>query len=133
MARQVDLTRYSEYSEPVPGRGDAFRIKITASNAVNMQNEIFLFVQGPKDASTGTTHEYFLGVATPDDLVTFPLNNPDTTMDPPFYLKDTIDVLVESREVADYIWTEVQAQVKTLIDALNNKDYLINDETVTIS
>lgn len=133
MARSIDLTRYSESTAPVEGRGDAFRLRIEASNPVDMPKEIFLFVQGPKDMNTGTVHEYFLGIATPDDLVTYPVNSPDPNIDPPYYLKDTIDVLVESREVADYIWSEVRAQVKTLIEALNNKDTLSADETVTIS
>ena len=133
MARQIDLTRYSEVIENVPSLETyAFRLKIVASNPVDMPAEIFLFQRNLLDPYTNQYVDEFLAVCSPDDILQYPVNDPGNT-DPPFFRKDTIDVIVPSRTFAEDMWSDIQNQVNTLIKAMNAKDTLQLDETVTIT
>ena len=129
MARGITLTRSGEQKVFVPNRGDAWRIRIVASDAENMPNEVFGHRYGLRDAHTGLEGLDFCFVASPEDLVLYPANEPNVAQTPPYFRLDTIDVVVASRKIALDLWEEVQARVCALVEALNRKDRLVVEET----
>lgn len=129
MPRGITLTRDEEALAPLPNRGDAFRIRITASNADMMAAEVFLMRRNTRNARTGTTVDEFCKIASPDDLVNFPTDDPEVGASPPYFRVAVIDVLVSSRQIALELWEEVHARVCELVDALNRKDQLVEVET----
>ena len=130
MARGITLTRLQETLTPFDNRGDAFRLQIIASANTMMPKEVFGFRDNLLDPITGTTASEFSFVTSPEDLVTLPIGVADVTASPPFYRKDTIDVLVASRLIAEQMWDEVHIRVCELVDALDRKDKLSTIETV---
>ena len=130
MARGITLTRDEEALAPLPVRGDAFRIRITASAAEMMPDEVFLMRRNTRNATEGTTVDEFCAIASPDDLVNFPTDDPAVGASPPFFRVAVIDVLVASREIALELWDAVHERVCELVDALNRKDQLVEAEAV---
>lgn len=130
MARGITLTRLQETLVPFDSRGDAFRLQIIASLNTMMPKEVFGFRRNLLDPILGTTAEEFCFVTSPEDLVTLPIGAAAATASPPFYRKDTIDVLVASRLIAEQMWEEVHTRVCELVDALDRKDKLSVVETI---
>ncbi len=126
MARGITLTRSAESIEAIENRGDGFRIQIVASAGLMMPNEVFLFKQNLINPNTGVTGDEFCAVTSPEDLVCFPVDAPKTGQSPPFFRKDTVDVIVGSRKTAQDLWEAVKDRVCELVLALNRKDQLVN-------
>ena len=129
-ARGITLTRSVESIEAIPNRGDGFRIQIVASDGELMPDEIFLFKENLFDPITLVTGEEFIAITSPEDLVCYPVDAPVINSLPPFYRKSTIDVIVGSRSVAISMWEAVNTRVCELVNALNRKDRLIEEESV---
>lgn len=129
-ARGITLTREKESLVPIENRGDGFRIRITASAADMMPNEVFLNKENLFDPVSLLTNTEFCAVASPEDLVNLPIGEPDPLDSPPFFRTAVIDVIVGSRALAEGLWDEVKAQVCGLVDALNRKDRLVVAETI---
>lgn len=123
-ARGITLTREIESLVPIEGRGDGFRIRITASLAEMMPNEVFLFRENVLDPVTGLTGDEFCAVASPEDIVNVPIGTPNVGDSPPFFRKAVIDVIVGSRKIAEDLWDAVKERVCALVDALDRKDRL---------
>ncbi len=131
--RGIDLTRYQEtleYSSELKKYGS--RMRIEASNPLNMPAEIFLFRRTTKDPNTGLAFDEFIQVCSPDDLVTYPVGNPDYNLDFPFFRKSVIDALYPTRQKAEATWEDIQRQVADLIAEMNAMDVLSQTETVRI-
>lgn len=130
MARGVKLTR----SEPVfvqdPLRNDGWRIVITATEGELMPVEIFLNLLGVLNARTQVTTNEFVGIASPVDLTTVPVDTPATGASPPLFRSDKIDALVPSSALAEELWLLVVQEVNHLIEALNRLDRIDEVETV---
>lgn len=127
--RGITLTRSKESIEAIDNRGDGFRVQIVASDGLMMPEEVFLFKQNLLNPKTGMTGEEFCAVASPEDIVCFPVDAPKTGQSPPFFRKDTIDVIVGSRKTVLDLWDAVKKQVCELVLALNRKDRLVVVET----
>jgi len=130
MARGISLRRYEEQKVYTPQiKGYSFRIVIDAYDAEMMPEEIFGHQQTLLNPSTGVYGEDFCFVCAPDDLVKYPVDEPNPTQSPAFYRKSRIDVLVASRSIAISLWEAVQERVCGLVDALDRKDILVLTET----
>jgi len=128
MARGITLTREGEVKVPITNRGDGWRMRIVASDAESMPNEVFGHRLRLIDAHTLLQGTDFCFVASPEDLVIYPVGAPDPTQTPPYFRLAYIDVVVASRAVAERLWDEVQEQVCILVEALNRKDRLRVEE-----
>lgn len=101
---------------------DVFRIRIIASDSEDMPSEIFLYQKTLVNPQTGEDTDEFIAICSPFDLSIYPANEPNPTQDPPFFRKDTIDVLLPSVETVDTFVTSVQEQVCHLISLLKKLD-----------
>ncbi len=129
-ARGITLTREKEKLVPIENRGDGFRLRITASAADMMPNEVFLNKENLLDPVTLLMNTEFCAVTSPEDLVNVPIGEPDPLDSPPFFRTAVIDVIVGSRALAEGLWNEVRERVCELVDALNRKDRLVVAETI---
>lgn len=124
MARGITIERSVEAVEPIPGRGDGFRIQITAKDAEGMPKEVFLFLQTVLNTKTGLTGRMFCAVTSPEDLVSVPVGVPNLIDSPPFFRDFIIDVIVASRAVAESMFDAIKERVCELVVALDRKDRL---------
>jgi len=120
---RIKLTPYTPSVVEFRGK-DTFRVKIVASNATDMPVEIFGHQRTPIDPATSTYQDEFVFVCTAYDLSTYPANTPSSSQDPPFFRKDTMDILVPNVVTGNSVIAEVKAQVHTLIADLVKLDAL---------
>jgi hypothetical protein len=129
MSRGVSLS----YAEPVRREGElvpSWRVVITASDGVEMPEELFLFQRvWADDAHTASVDE-LITVVTPFDITTYPIDDPAVGQDPPFFRKSVIDVFVPTLDAADFMWETVQAAVCDLKRQMDRLDLLVDVETV---
>ena len=71
-----------------------------------------------------------LGGTILEDLVVYPVAEPDPLQTPPFFRLAVIDVIVASRTIATMLWDEVSERVCILVDALDKKDRLKVEESL---
>jgi len=129
MARYIKLTR-SEIKEVNHYHIRGFRIRVEASDAVGMPNEVFVYARHPPNPHTGEVVDEFLTVASFPDLAEYPANDPDPTKAFPFLRKSFIELDVRSMKDVENIWRLVVELVCFLRAALNRADQLVVAETV---
>lgn len=120
---RIKLTPYTPEVVAFEGK-DTFRVKIVASNATDMPVEIFGHQRTPIDPATSTYQDEFVFVCTAYDLSTYPANTPNMSQDPPFFRKDTMDILVPNIVAGNKVIEEVKAQVHILVADLFKLDAL---------
>ena len=129
MGRGISIS----YAEPVRLEGviaTSWRVVITASDGVDMPDEIFLFQRVYADDAHTTTVDQLMTVCTPFDLTTFPIDDPTVGQSPPFFRKAVIDVMVPTLDAADYMWARIQEAVCDLKEQMDRLDTLVGVETV---
>lgn len=131
-ARSIHLRRAESNRVFVANRGDAFRLKVTAEDAVGMPNEIFLHAKVLIDPDTEQQGDDFVSICSPIDLTVYPANAPDESQFPQFFRKSQIDILVPGQTAANEAWTAIYSEVEELVRALNRLDVLVEVETVFI-
>src|SRR5262249_612577 len=113
-AIHIKITPYTP--QVVRFRGeDTFRVRILASDANRMPNEIFGHQRSIIDYDTNATLDEFCFVCSPLDLVTYPAGSPNPDQFPAFFRKDTIDILVPGVTMAADVIADVEAQVCRLV------------------
>lgn len=129
MARRIKLT--AQFQTPDIDPLHQFRIVVTASSAVDMPAEIFLYHRLPQSAYASATDEY-LQVCTPTDLAVYPANEPTPGSSPPYFRLATIDIIYDSREQLLTLWHSIQTRTTALIESLNISDTLVESVEVWI-
>lgn len=109
---------------------DYYRVRITASDAENMPNEIFVFQKTLVNAATEETQDEFVCVAGPFDITSYPVGSPADDQTPPYFRLAEFDVLLPSSSLAVEFIADVQAQVNALINALRSLDRLLEGAAI---
>jgi hypothetical protein len=123
--RGIDLSFSALSREPVEGRGDMFRMLITASNPVLMPSDVFTYLKGPVDPrGEREPYEYFKFVATPFDVSIYPAGSPDTIQSPGFFRTDSLEILAQSTKLAEDFKELIESEVSCLVKAYNRLDVL---------
>jgi len=94
-----------------------------------MPVQIFVHEKRLINPYTGDTVDDFTHIASPLDLLLYPVGAPDATQFPAFFRKAVVDFLVPSQAAAAYSWEAIQEQVCLLVDALDALDVLSEIET----
>lgn len=121
MAYRIKLTPYTPEIVRFKGR-DTFRVRIVASDATDMPNEIFLHQKTLVNPNDGSTQDEFVAVCSPYDLSIYPANTPAAEQSPAFFRKSEIDILVPGVEISSDVITSVMEQVSHLISVMNSLD-----------
>lgn len=119
--RGLRLRRFSQ-TRFVTGNIDAFRFRVVAYGAFEMPNEVFLYGKKIHNPDVGESASLFTSVCSPADLEDYPIG--DSTEIPAFFRKDSVDLVLRSKAMADEAWRVIQADVASLIRALDFGDDL---------
>lgn len=130
--RGITLSRQAQSRPFVSGRGEGYRLKITASDAEGMPNEIFMHEQTLQDPYSQLVFENFVCVASVPDITIYPVGAPNATQWPPFFRKDSIDIIVFNQDLAEETWRIIQAEVTVLVESLNKLELMAPPEVVRI-
>lgn len=128
--RGVSLVREEVVRTFVKGRGDAFRLRITAKDNVLMPKHIFAHQKRLVDPYDATQGDEFCFITSPFDATIYPANAPDVQQFPQFFRKDVVDILLPSTEAAAETWSAIHSYVCNLVSAYNRLDALVEIETV---
>ena len=82
MARGISITRDAQLRAFVLNRGDAFRLRVTAHDAETMPVQIFVHEKRLINPYTGDTIDDFTHIASPFDLLLYPVGAPDAAAAP---------------------------------------------------
>lgn len=117
---RIKLTPYAPELVRRKGR-DTFRVKVQASDAANMPNEIFGYQRTLLDPHTGEQLDEFCFVCSPFDLVTYPANEPRAGQLPAFFRKSYVDILVPGLQTVQETLDEIEQQVCHLVTTLKTQ------------
>lgn len=109
---------------------DGFRFTVTAYDAYDMPNEIFLYLRRPYNPTTGEEADEFTSVCSMPDLEEYPAGAPAGV--PPFFRLATIDLVFRSQALADEAWELIKREVEVLVETLRLADQLAVTEDVQI-
>lgn len=109
-----------------------FRLTIQATNGLNMDNNIFRFSRKTYNYITGAQQDVFSGVCSPEQLSSVPIGTPNTN-DPNQYTRsDTVDLVIQSRDLANKTLTAIQGDVNALVNALKIQSTLSAPQVIRI-
>jgi len=112
--------------------GSGYRNKITATNGTNIDNEIFRYTRTINDFQANTTTDVFEGICSPEQLESLPLNAPNPDDPNQYFRLAVIDLIFETRALADDGIAAIKSDVAKLIKAMNINDDLSEPSTVRI-
>lgn len=102
----------------------AFRLVVTASEAVGLPNEIFLHQRTLVNVDTGQQQDEFVAIASAFDLSSYPANEPSVSQSPAYFRKAQLDILLPSVTVFEAVRDEISQQVQVLLNVLGKLDGL---------
>jgi hypothetical protein len=129
-SRGITLLLQPQERVYVPNRGEGFRLRVTATDAVDMPAEIFLHQTRLVDPVEAVSGDEFMCICSPFDLTIYPAQEPDLLQFPQFFRKSVLDVILPSQAVAEESWLAIYGEVNGLIEALNKLEYLLPGESV---
>ena len=130
MARGLRLKRFSiKNANHWHLRVFRLRIEVTETTS-DMTPFVFVYRRHPADPFTGDIFDEFCTVASPVDLVEYPVGQPNVEKPFPFFRKDFIEVDLRSQRDFDKFWDLVSQEVCRLVEALGIADILINDDEI---
>ena len=129
------LSQYNFRNDPEhpdrPIRPTAWRMKVTVVEVNNIDPEIFVYNLGDLDPEEGSQRKLFQSVASPTDLVEYPIGAPLANQSPAFFRLSSIDFVHRSLDALDATWDEIKADVTELIEASARLCELEPQETFT--
>jgi hypothetical protein len=103
---------------------ECYRVTIAARNPRDMEQAIFRYRELPVEPGQADRLGFFDGICRPQELEDLPINAPQVNADPPWYRLDFVDVLLNSQEQGAEFLAQVEADVASLVSALDTADEL---------
>jgi len=110
-----------------------FRMRITATQGVNIENEVFRYYLKTPNPVTGVADAVFSGVCTWTNMEDLPKVVPEDGSDPQSFRLAEIDLVLDSETLATDVWERVQQEVQELINSIHDGEILAADDPVEIS
>lgn len=141
MARGISLRREETALVEAAPR-TALRLRVSATDATGMTAAVFLHQRGLGDPYSDATDpaDELVAVCNPFDLATYPVDEPADDQSPPFFRKDSLDILVppgevngrecSAEEALERAWTAIHEAVCALVADLDRLDVLNERATV---
>jgi hypothetical protein len=135
------ITLTPEFQTYQAGNIDGFRMRVTASDGLNMPNEVFRYRAIPLQPNSLNDEEeeveseqwgVFDGVCSPADLEEFPINEPYTTADPPWFRLAYVDLVFRSRHELEEAYRTLVDEVSALRDTIKLMEDLSEEDEVRI-
>jgi len=116
----------------VIGNHVGFRIRMTASDACGMEDEIFRYYKKPLNAR-GVSESCLSGVCSWPDLLELPINEPEDDTSPAGFRLDYFDIVVDSETIATRVKALIETQTQELVNTIKAGETLLTAPPVTIS
>jgi hypothetical protein len=110
-----------------------FRIRIEASQGVNIADAVFRYYLKTPNPITGIADAVFSGVCTWSDMEDLPVQVPEEGSDPQSFRQDFIDIVVDSETTAQDVWERVQEEVQELVNTIYDGQTLEQGDPVEVS
>ncbi len=131
MPRRLKLTKYAVTHVNYDYLG-AYRMRIEASDAEDVEPHVFLYRRGQVNPYTGTTSDTFFAVASPVDMAEYPPLAPDPNTSFPFFRLSFIELDFRATRLALEAYQTIVTEVDTLLKALDRLEQLTPVETVWV-
>ncbi len=115
----------------IPNVTDGFRIKITATDPVEMDENIFRYRQAPVNLNGDILAEC-VGVCTVPEYEGLPIGAPDAEDPERLFRLDYVDQVFATRDIALIGWHVYQQEVELLVESLMRADQLTDPVEVRI-
>lgn len=106
------------------GQMDTFRVTMTASDAVGMPNEVFLYCRRPAAIGQTEPSDRFETVCSGVDIAAYPADDPEVGADPPYLRRASIDLRFDSQEMAERAIVEILSRLDRLKASLDRNEDL---------
>lgn len=113
--------------------GEGFRVKIVSSSAQNMSEKIFRYMREPRNPNDAAPPDKFNGVCDPADIEDLPEEGPFGYMDPKWFRRDYVDLVLATRQEAVDFRMDVVAEIKELTRAYDMLETFITIDVFWIS
>lgn len=130
--RSLTLSRRQTFRRLINQPG-AVRLRVEITDAVNVVANLFGFRRRVVNAAEGVVADEFAFVCSAADALTYPTNEPDPIVEPAFFRKSLIDVLVPTHEAAETVWLSLLDNLKESLETFAREDALAVEETDTLS
>lgn len=125
MERRVKLTRSASTQVKMTNYGAyRLRVEVTAVEGPDLDENLFVYRRNPTSPYNSLNRDTFEAVCGPPQLATYPVGDPDPDIEWPYYRSNMIELDLASTQQAEDIWQEIQAEICTLVEALNRLDHL---------
>lgn len=131
MKRSVKLTRWEAGDEVDLGLYGAIRLRITASDPLNMEAAVFVWHRLPKSPFQDEAIDVVSHIASAADMAEFPVDEP-TLAGIPYFRRSYVDFLFRSTTECEAAWERAERDVGVLVESLKALDVLSEVSTVCI-
>ena len=100
----------------------SYRLTVVASDGNLMPNEVFRYSRIPSGPGYPTPVDKYMGVCTPAELSSLPINDPDPAAEKPWFRKTSLDLTLPSPKDATTAVEEIVAALSQLKSALDFTD-----------
>jgi hypothetical protein len=122
MARYIraEVTASAQTGTDVQG----YRFRVEVVEAVEITDKIFRYLMMEKNPRTNEEYGRFDGVCDPYHIETIPEDEPTTGSDPAWFRLNYVDLIVETRSIADEALELIQEDIEGLLAAYDRMDTL---------
>lgn len=131
MNRGITLSRAAQ-TNYVSSSASGYRFTVTAGSGLNMPNEIFRYARKKINYNTNATTDVFQGICTPEELEALPVGAPDPSDPAQQFRTAALDLLFNTEADASDAWTQIQADINSLILAMKYNDGLGSSQTIRL-
>jgi|JI10StandDraft_1071094.scaffolds.fasta_scaffold467061_2 hypothetical protein len=129
--RGITLQRYEVLNVDYYYLG-AFRLRVEATEALGMDDRVFLYQRGPINPYTNEATDSFVTVCSPVDMEDYPADEPDVRKTYPFFRKAEVELDFRTSAEAEEGWLAIVERVSNLVSSLNTLEDLTPTTSVRI-
>jgi hypothetical protein len=121
--RRLQIKRYAATNVDYK-RFSAYRLRVEAVEAVNMDKNVFLYRRDPINPYTNDVTDTFFTVCSPADIAEFPVGTPNPGNVAPFFRNWFIELDFRTSQDAMNAWQLLVAELSNLVEAYDRLEDL---------
>ena len=130
----ISITLTPEFQRDfVLNHNTGFRLKVTASDGVNIDDAVFRYYLKTPHPVTGVADAVFSGVCTWSNMEDLPATVPAEGSDPQSFRRAVVDIVVDSESIATDVWDRIQQEVQELVNTIYDGQTLEQEDPVVIN
>lgn len=110
----------------------AFRLRLEVTDALDMDDRVFLFRRSPVNPYTNDVVDTFVTVCSPVDMEDYPPEEPDPAKTYPFFRKAELELDFRTSAEAEEAWLKIVDLLNNLVTSLTRLETLTPTTSVRI-